>query len=362
MQFVSDNLTDELNLRVTKGGNLKLSSKKVGAYLRNPEKERAGILIYGPDPMRIALKRQELVKALVGPNGDEEMRLSRISAAELRKDPAMLNDAMKARSFFPGPRVAFLEEASDTVAPILSNVLEDWCDGDAQIVVTAAQLRAGSPLRTLFENNPNTYAAAIYADPPSQSDIQMAVEKAGLPPLPRDIFQAVISLSRNLEPGDLQQTLDKIALYKLNDETPITIEDIELCAPLSHEAAIADMLNSVAEGETRDIGPTMERLVSQGVQPVALCIGVSRHFRTLLKIATDPRGPAASISQLRPPVFGPRRDRLMRQAQSWGVVKSKKAIEMLTHLDLTLRSAGQTAPIAALTERTLLRLATMVSR
>lgn len=341
---------------------MKLSPQKAGAYFRSPEEARAGILIYGPDPMRIALKRQELIKALVGPNGDEEMRLSRISAAELRKDPAILNDAMKAQSFFPGPRVAFLDEASDSFAPIISNALEDWRDGDAQLVITAGQLRAGSPLRKLFENHPNAYAAAIYADPPSQSDIQMAVEKAGLPPLPRDIFQALMSLSRSLEPGDFQQTLDKIALYKLNDETPITIEDIELCAPLSHEAAIDDILNCVAEGKAQDIGPIMGRLVSQGIQPVALCIGASRHFKTLFKIATDPGGPGAGIGRLRPPVFGPRRDRLMRQAQGWGVSKSKKAVEMLTDLDLTLRSAGQTAPAAALTERALIRLAMMVRR
>jgi DNA polymerase-3 subunit delta len=152
---------------------VKLSPQKAGTYFRSPDDGRVGILIYGPDMMRIALKRQELIKTLVGPNGDEEMRLSRISAAELRKDPAILNDAIKAQSFFPGPRVAFLDDASDSIAPIISNALEDWRDGDAQLVITAGQLRAGSPLRKMFENHPNAYAAAIYADPPSQSDIQL---------------------------------------------------------------------------------------------------------------------------------------------------------------------------------------------
>ena len=319
-------------------------------------------MIYGTDPMRIALKRKEVIKALVGPNGEEEMRLSRISAAVLRKDPALLNDALKAQSFFPGPRVAFLEEASDIIAPIVSAALEDWRDGDAQMIITAVQLRAASPLRKLFENHPNAYAVAIFADPPSQNDIRMAVEKAGLPQLPQDVFQDLMSLSRNLEPGDFQQTLDKVALYKLNDETPVTIEDIEICAPLSHEAAIDDILNSVAEGKAQDIGPIMERLVSQGIQPVALCIGATRHFKTLFTIAADPSGVGAGIRRLRPPVFGPRRDRLLRQAQSWGVVKAKKAVKMLTDLDLTLRSAGQTAPSAALTERAMIRLAMMVRR
>ncbi len=339
---------------------MKLSAQKAAAYFRNPEARITGILIYGPDAMRIALKRQEVIKAIVGPNGEAEMRLSRISAAELRKDPALLNDALKAQSFFPGPRVAFLEEASDTIAPIVSAAVEDWRDGDAQMIITAAQLRAASPLRKLFENHPNAYAAAIYADPPSQNDIQMAVEKAGLPQLPRDVFQALMSLSRSLEPGDFQQTLNKVALYKLNDETLITTEDIELCAPLSHEAAIDDILNSVAEGNAQNIGPIMERLVSQGIKPVTLCIGATRHFKTLFTIAADPDGARAGIGRLRPPVFGPRRDRLLNQAQNWSLVKAKKAIEMLTDLDLTLRSAGQTAPSAALTERAMIRLAMMV--
>tara|TARA_B100001057_G_scaffold487403_1_gene570092 strand:+ start:3300 stop:4325 length:1026 start_codon:yes stop_codon:yes gene_type:complete len=341
---------------------LKLPAQKVGAYFRNPEAERAGILIYGPDPMRTALKRQEVIKALVGPNGEEEMRLSRISTAELRKEPALLNDAVKAQSFFPGPRVAFLEDASDSIAAIVSNALEDWRDGDAQMIITAAQLRAASPLRKLFENHPNVYAAAIYADPPSQSDIQMAVEKAGLSELTQDVFQALMSLSRSLEPGDFQQTLEKITLYKLNDKTPVTIEDIELCAPLSHEAAVDDILNSIAEGNAQNIGPIMERLVSQGIQPVALCIGATRHFKTLLIITADPGGARAGLGRLRPPVFGPRRDRLLHQAQIWGIVKAKKAIEMLTDLDLTLRSAGRTVPSAALTERVMIRLAMMVGR
>ena len=35
--------------------------------------------------MRVALKRQQVIAALVGPNGDAEMRLTRIAGADLRK-------------------------------------------------------------------------------------------------------------------------------------------------------------------------------------------------------------------------------------------------------------------------------------
>jgi len=76
---------------------MKLTGAAANGYFRNPDKTHTGLLIFGADPMRVAGKRQEVIAALVGPNGDEEMRLTRIAAADLRKDPAQLNDAIKAQ-------------------------------------------------------------------------------------------------------------------------------------------------------------------------------------------------------------------------------------------------------------------------
>ena len=337
---------------------MKLPSNRTSTYFDAPEVDRMGVLIYGPDAMRVTLKRQALVKALIGPNGEEEMRLSRVSASELRKDPALLSDAIKSQSFFPGPRVTLLEDCSDTVIKIVSAAVEDWATGDAQIVITAGQLRATSGLRKLFEAHANAYAAAIYVNPPTQQEIQAQLAKAGFNALGSQVLQALKALSWTIEPGDFQQTLEKLALYKLSDATPVTILDIDACAPLSQEAGLDDVLNCVAEGRSDEIGLIMERLFSQGTQPVAVCISATRHFKSLFLIASD----TAGIAALRPPVYGPRRDRLQRQAGNWGVTKSKLAIEMLTDVDLTLRSSGQKAPSIALVERVMIRLAMIATR
>lgn len=101
----------------------------------------------------------------------------------------------------------------------------------------------------------------------------------------------------------------------------------------------------------------LRRLEAQGVTPVTLCIQASRHFRALHAAASDPGGPGQGIARLRPPVFGPRRDRMLRQAQTWGMHKLEGALSDLVETDLKLRSAGQTAPAMALMERTLIRVA-----
>ena len=341
---------------------MKLSGRDAPGYFARPEPDRTGLLIYGPDGMRVALKRQEVIAALIGPKGEEEMRLTRIPAAELRKDPAMLLDAVKAQGFFPGPRVAFVEDASDAVASIVTDALSDWKPGDAQVIVTAGQLKAASKLRKLFEGHANAYAAAIYDDPPSRAEIEAALKAAGLRDISPDAMRDLTALARELDPGDFRQTMEKLGLFKLDDGTPVSPEDVVACAPSSTEAELDDILNIVAEARSGEIGPVMKRLRAQGVQPVTLCITATRHFRTLYAAASDPGGAAQGIGRVRPPVFGPRRDRMLRQAQKWGAPKLADALTLLTDTDLKLRSAGQHAPEMALVERTLIRLAMLAAR
>jgi len=340
---------------------MKLTGRDASAYFAKPDPTRTGILIFGADAMRVALKRQEVIVALIGAQGEEEMRLTRIAANELRKDPAMLSDAIKAQSFFPGARVAFVEDAGDGLAKTISAALEDWQEGDAQVIVTAASLTARSALRKLFETHKNAFAAGIYNDPPTRAEIEADLARAGLNNIETGAMTDINALSKVIDPGDFRQTIEKLSLYKIGDATPVTPEDVLACAPATTEAALDDVLNCVAEARDNDIGPIMRRLEGQGVQPVGLCIGATRHFRTLHAAASDPGGPGSGIARVRPPVFGPRRDRMVRQAQGWGLRKLETALQMLTETDLSLRSTAR-APQMAVMERTLIRLAMLGKR
>ena len=340
---------------------MKLSPRDAGGYFTKPDPAKTGLLIYGSDAMRVALKRQQLIAALVGPKGDEEMRLTRIAASDLRKDPALLADAVQAQSFFPGPRVAFVEGAADGLSKTIGAALGNWQAGDAQVIVTAASLNARSSLRKLFEGHSNTYSVGIYDDPPSRAEIETELASKDLNNIDTDAMQEITGFAQVLDPGDFRQTLEKLSLYKLGDTTPVSMQDVLDCAPATTEAALDDVLNCVAEARQGDIGPIMRKLAAQGVQPVGICIGATRHFRTLHGAASAPGGAAAGMSSMRPPVFGPRRDRMIKQAQGWGVRKLETALQMLTEADLGLRSTANAPQIAAM-ERVLIRLAMLGKR
>jgi DNA polymerase-3 subunit delta len=292
--------------------------------------------------MRVALKRAEAVKALVGAQAEEEMRLTRLPGADLRKDPAQLLDAVKAVGFFPGQRVVLVDDAPDASAP----------------AVAAGGLAKSSALRKLFEPHPTAVTAPIYDDPPGEDEINRWLADAGLREVPRDAMRDLVTLSRALDPGDFRQTVEKIGLYKHGDNTPLTPAEIAALAPATIEAEVDDLIDCVAEGRGREFGPLMRRIEGQGIAPVTLCIAALRHFRALHAGASDPGGPGAGFARLRPPVFGPRRDRMIRQAQDWGMRALEDAMHQLIETDLSLRSSSR-APAMALMERMLLRLCMM---
>lgn len=333
---------------------MKLSGAQANGYFSKPDTNKTGLLIYGGDAMRVAIKRQEVIAALLGPAGEEEMRLTRFPASDLRKNKAMLMDAVKAIGFFSGTRAVFVEDANENVAPIILAALSDWEQGDAQIIVTAGALKPTSKIRKAFEAHSNAFAVGIYDNPPTREEIEKTLRDAGLTAPTGDVMGVLTNLAQALDPGDFRQTVGKITLYKLNDTTPLCADDIAACAPTSTEADIDDILMVVGDARAEQIGPVLRKLQAQGVNAVTLCIGAMRHFRSLHRVACDTTG--------RPNVWGPNKDRIISQARQWGPARLETALTVLTDTDLKLRSAGQNAPAMALVERAFIRLAMLGSR
>ena len=329
-----------------------LKGVEASRYCAKPNPAHAGLLIFGADAMRVALKRQEAILALVGPEGEAEMRLSRMSGADLRKDATRLIDAIKAVGFFPGPRVAFVEDATDGLTETIAAALKDWKPGDAQITITAGNLTAKSPLKTLFEKHLAAVCIGLYDDPPSREEIEDALKKSGLTRMDPTAMTDLSALARALDPGDFRQTLEKIALYKWGDDTPLTSAEVAAMAPATIEAEVDDLIIATAEGRTPALGPLMRRLEGQGTAPVTICIAALRHFRTLHLVAADPNG----INKAR--VIYKMRDAVQRQANQWGMRSLEQALALLVETDLALRSTSK-APAMAVMERALIRLAMM---
>jgi DNA polymerase-3 subunit delta len=284
------------------------------------------------------------------------MRLARMSGADLRKDGARLIDEIKAVGFFPGPRVVFLEEATDGLAETVAAALKEWQPGDAALVATAGGLTAKSALKTLFEKAPNVVCIGLYDDPPSREEVAALLDRAGLHQVEPAAMAEILTLSRALDPGDFRQTLEKLGLYKHGDATPLTVTEVAALAPGSGETDVLDVVAAAVDGKASELGLLMRKIEAQGVQAVTLCIQTLRYLRALHTAAVDPGGVAVGIG--RAFGFGPRRPAMQAQASRWGLRALEQALALVVETDLTLRSTSR-APAMAVMERALIRIAMM---
>ncbi|RMD92775.1 MAG: DNA polymerase III subunit delta, partial [Alphaproteobacteria bacterium] len=227
---------------------MKLAGRELARFAARPDPGHPAILIHGPDPMRVADLRAAIIRGLAGENAEAEMRLERLAAGDVKADPAILADAMKATGFFAGQRVVRIDEATDALAPALAAALDAWAPGDAVAVLTAGNLTPRSALRKLVEGHPKAIAAPVYADAATPEALRAALREAGLAAFTPEGERDALTLGRSLEPGEFRQFVERLALYKHGDAEPVTPADVAACAPLAPDAEVDALIAKVAEG------------------------------------------------------------------------------------------------------------------
>ncbi len=312
---------------------MKLNPRELSKLIEKPDPTLAAVLFYGSDTMRVALKRQEYLGNLLGPDAEQEMRLTRFIGDDILKDRTAVFDAVKSVGFFPGQRAVLIENTSDKTSKIIIECIEAWNKTDAHIVVTSGLLRPTSQLRKAFETFQNTIAAPIYDNPLTEMEIKTELTRAGIQMNDPSIMDALCNLSKELEPGDFRNTLEKIYLF-----------------------------HAVSDGKTNKIKHILNRLEAQGVQPVSICISFQRHFKLLLNLKNHVGTPLEAISSYKPPIFGPKRNAIINQLKLWNEETLKIALSFFVELDLDLRSATSLYPSLAITERVLIRVAMIARR
>lgn len=337
---------------------MKKTGRDAARFLLTPDAGFGVILLHGPDAMRVALKRQHLVGVLTGPEAAEEMRVSTLGGAEIRADPAALTDALAARGFFPGRRAVVVTDAGDGIWPAVETALAGWQAGDAVAVLTAGALTPRSKLRKGVEGHGSAVAVGIYDDPMDAAEMRRQLDVAGLGALEREAEDALLALAQTLGPGDFAQTAERLALYWLGEAGPVTLEAVLAIAPATTDTATDLAVDQLAARDVGGLVVSLRRLAAQGVAPVTLCLAATRHFRALHTVASDPRSPEQAVGALRPPLFGPRRERFLRCLRGWDTARLESALAQLLQADRSLRSS-RPAPATALLERVLVRIAHM---
>ena len=339
---------------------MKLIGQNAINFCLNP-KPTPAILLHGEPDSKIIRKYESIKEKLLGENAEKEMRLTELSGAEVRKDKSLVLDAIKAIGFFPGPRLVFIKNGTDSLSDVAHEIISEYQTGNTYLIIAAKRLNTRSKLRKLFESSKTAISIGVYPDPLTDQEIEMAIEKVGIQNIEVEAIKNLKLLAKSTDLNEFEQLLEKIILYKINDNTPISSQDISKCLNFSAEIELEDLINKICEGNTKDLSPLLLRLNTKGQNPTSTYIIINQYFKNLHMLAIQPSNIEQTLSSIRPPVFGARRSKLISNSKNWGVQRLENALALLHKSGLALRSS-KSIPQHAIIDRTLIKISMMISK
>jgi DNA polymerase-3 subunit delta len=339
---------------------VKITGARIKGYLAKPDPAARATLVYGPDG-GLARERIKTLAATVVDDFGDPFRVIELTGAALKADGALLRDEAQAMAFGGGRRVVVVRDATDVIAPVLKDFLDDPA-GDALVLIEAGELGPRAKLRKLFESAKNGAALPCYTDDARSLnqviDESLAAHGLKVQPDARAFLAGVLGSDRLVTRGELE----KLALYMGDggDGAPreVTLADAMACAGDTAAVSLDAVVLSAAGGDQRKLDGALEKAFAEGINAVAILRLLARHLqRVQMAQAHVARGqtPDQAMKALRPPVLFTQADAFRAQVRQWNAVTLAQAMDIVTEAEMDCKSTGM--PAEAVCGRALMRVA-----
>jgi DNA polymerase-3 subunit delta len=342
---------------------VKIEPRQVEAFLKKPDPKIRGVVVYGNDDGLIAERAVTLAKTVCEDLKDP-FRVVDIAGDVLKGDPARLADEFGAMSLMGGRRVIRVRPAGEESAAALEN-LAAASAGDALIVIEGGNLTPRSALRALAETEDCLAALPCYMDNEAALEglVESAARARGLG-VEREALDWIVERLG----GDRSQSrseVDKLLLYKEGDGSKtVTLDDA--VAVLGDTAAIGidNVIAATFDGELVALDRALDRVFSEGGNPVQLVRALQRHADQLHLVAGHVAGfngkgggnlEAAMFKARGLPRGGPVRQRFERHVRAWPLARLSAALQVILEAEIQCKTTG--LPDEAIARRLCQRLA-----
>ena len=338
---------------------MKINYEKFSSTIKNNHKTLPAILLYGPNQSEIKNKCNEAVELICGSNGIDEMRVSKLNEVAVLKDPQIFYDKLKMIGFFPGKQVIIIEGATDKIVNILEEAINHWSDVDPSIILLASSLKPSSSLRKMIEGHLVSISLGIYDEQRDMAKIQSIVNCSKLKIDDKNIATFLTNPDNFSSDHAFLSLIEKLEIYKFEDTNPLTFEEIELISSDSFSPKNYEMVNYLAHGDLENMVFLIKRLFNNGVSPNQIIAITKNHFTLLHKLSLDLKNSSFILSKNYPPLFGHRKQEIMRHSKTWTTNLIERALDIIQNVEIQLRSSTQ-IELTSNVERALLRIASLV--
>ncbi|HEX4370412.1 MAG TPA: DNA polymerase III subunit delta [Rhizomicrobium sp.] len=334
-----------------------VKAQEADRFAANPPKHLRAALVYGPDAGLVQERAEKLLKSVVADLADA-FNVADLNESALLSDPARLADEAAAISMMGGRRVVRIRGATNNLADMFEQFLDDL-PGDALVVVEGGDLNRSSGLPKLFGNTDKAAAIACYADTARglEDMVRDTLRGAGFSIAPDALADAVSRLGSDR--GVTRRELEKLMLYA-DGKNSITLDDINAVMGDEAEARAEEASDAAGSGDLPRLDLALERLWTADISVNQVLRGAMGHFQRLTLVKENMgRGESLDMAmkKLRPPVHFLREQSFKAQANRWNEGKLADALDMLLEAEALSRTTA--VPAQAVCGRALMNIAAL---
>ena len=319
-------------------------------------KENIGFLpflVYGPNE---GLIREHISKIKSDYLSDVDFEEISITGKSLDLNPDTLETSANSISMFNSYKLIILESLKDKNISELENVIHS-APIQTMLIVKSDNLKKTSKLRKLFESNAQCYALACYEDD-TKSMMRLIdnFTKENNISIDRDIknyLMQTLSPDRMISFNELQ----KISLFYTNADTTPNLQEIKNLLNDTSSNNLQKMNESVMYGNTTKSSNIINKLLSEGNNPISILRSLINYLKRLQKVKVEMKKGSnfdSSIKFLRPPLFWKDKDNFQQHCLRWPLNKIERNLSQLLDAEIDCKTNSKLSSI--LCERSILTI------
>ncbi len=181
--------------------------------------------------------------------------------------------------------------------------------------------------------------------------IRQSLEEAGLAIEPDAMSFLLTHLGSDRQLS--RRELEKVALYKGRQPSPVSLADVEACVGNSSALAMDDVADAVGLGDLQRLTATLPRCLAEGLSAIAVLRAVAAHFQRLHMVAARRAAGESldvALKGLRPPLFWKRKEAFTAQLRYWPLEDLGPALGRLLEAERKSKTTGVPAePLLGIT-------------
>ena len=224
---------------------------------------------------------KKIAEEIAGQNAYDEMRINGYFNQEIYSKRDEIISHLKTKSFFSGRQIIMLNGLSEKDYKIITEIDTEWQSDDAVTIVTMNELIKNSEIRKLLASSTRVALVNYTKRKQDRDFFQNKLAEEGINFHGKEILDTLVDFAK-ITPNDiLENELEKLKLFKLYDDQPLSIDDFFDIVSINYETNELCLAVALAERNIMELEKSLSALFSRGKNSISVLQFISAYFYKL---------------------------------------------------------------------------------